>query len=147
MRYRTHGPMPNLVALAPLAAAMLAGCQGPRPAPPAPPQARATAHAHDSAPMKLTGAAEAEADIANGRLRLKRIGWPSPWQQTHAELLQKRFGVTLDHVAGDYVTAEVISRTTEYNRRMAVEIASRFGEGALEQVEKEAKQRWRAALP
>ena len=115
--------------------------------PGAKPRPRGAPGAAPAAPAKLTGAAAAEADITAGVLQLKRYGWPSPWQQTHAALLRDRLGVSLDHVAGCAVTAALIDDVTAYNRRMEIEIASRFGEGALEQVEAEAKQRWRAALP
>ncbi len=73
------------------------------------------------------GHAEAEAEIAAGRLGHRAFGKLVTWWDDVARLLQERYQITATVVGGCTTRTNVKVRALGYNERMSEEIAFRFG--------------------
>ncbi|MBV9122211.1 MAG: hypothetical protein JO112_02480 [Planctomycetes bacterium] len=82
-------------------------------------------------PEYAEGLAEAEKDIAAGKLKLKAYGKLVPWWTTAADLLKEQYGVEYEVVGWCMTPIEVAANVAAYNERMEQEIASRFGPKAV----------------
>lgn len=85
------------------------------------------------------GQAEAERDIAAGKLCVRGFGFPVPWAYRSAELAKAQLGVECEAVAGCNVSNTLIDRTKGYNDRMLREIDHQFGPDALDRLDQIAK--------
>ena len=73
-------------------------------------------------------------DIAQGKLRLEFPGRPGPGSFDYAQIFKARYGVEID-VGG--VAMKHTDYLSEYNRIMKEEIARRFGESVVSEVQAE----------
>ncbi|MHC4428718.1 MAG: hypothetical protein ACYS0D_08950, partial [Planctomycetota bacterium] len=78
----------------------------------------------------------AERDIAEGRLVVTIWGFPGPADHVYQKLLKERFGIEVR--MGGCVLPEDYD-PEHYNGRMLAEIERRFGQGILEETQKEAE--------
>jgi hypothetical protein len=93
------------------------------------------------AKWRAEGRAQAESDIAVGKLCVKTYGLPAPWSQKYEALVKEKYGVEFDTVAGCVVSDELVERTAGYNEPMLREIRRQFGPDALEKLTEEARAR------
>lgn len=85
------------------------------------------------------GKADAQADLAAGKLRLETAGFPAPWVGSYARLLRERHGIEVRSVAGCVIDKETLQHMEAYNAVMEAEISRRFGKDALEKTAGEAQ--------
>ena len=89
------------------------------------------------------GRAEAEDDIAAGRLCVREYGKVVPWWPDAAALLKSEYGVDFVVVGGCITMRDVASKADGYNQRMMEEVQSRYGRDVVEatfrQVERKRK--------
>ncbi len=100
-----------------------------------------------AAPVRIltpvsSGKAEAQRDVAQGKLRLLGYGLPAPWASEFNRILKDRYGIEHVYVAGCVVTDEIIQHTNAYNA-VSMEAAKRkFGNDIFEKAEREAEHDW-----
>jgi hypothetical protein len=96
-------------------------------------------------PNFAQGRAEAEDDIAAGRLGQRAFGKLVPWWEDVAQLLQERYQIGLEVVGWCITESSVAARAMGYNERMDEEIAGRFGSDVVaatwREVERKRKKR------
>ncbi|MCO5053978.1 MAG: hypothetical protein M9920_17005 [Verrucomicrobiae bacterium] len=88
------------------------------------------------------GKAEAQRDIADGKLVLKTWGMPVPWIDVYRSNLLSRHQIVMHPVAGCSVTEALIESVKGYNEVSKTEIEKRIGTGVLERVLEESKLLW-----
>lgn len=81
-------------------------------------------------PAAVEGQQEARRDIAAGKLILRAYGLMGP--SAYPKILQEKYGIRLERVAGCVVDANMVAKTGAYNAVMKAEIEKRFGRGVLE---------------
>jgi len=90
-------------------------------------RSRPAARPADGAAAYAAGRAEAETDLAAGKLGWRQYGLPlmpeGPWRET----LAKDYGIDLQVVAGSIVTDDVVQRSAGYNDVMQAAIEKRHG--------------------
>jgi hypothetical protein len=91
------------------------------------------------AKWRAEGRAEAERDLAAGKLGLKSYGLPVRWQRKYHEMAREKLGVEYNVVAGCMVDDELVEQTEGYNEPMLREINRRHGSDALDKVWEAAK--------
>jgi hypothetical protein len=91
------------------------------------------------------GEAEARADIAAGRPKLKVVGLTRKDQSVRERLYQERFGVKMEVVAGCPVSVYLERYVHAYNKVIYDQIAAKFGSEAVGSVEKDAWDIFRAS--
>jgi hypothetical protein len=84
------------------------------------------------------GRKDAETHIAGDVLMPEAFGYPAPCREEYERILQDRYGVTLNAVAGCVVNSWILDHARCYNETMEAEIARRYGRALLEQVAKDA---------
>jgi hypothetical protein len=77
------------------------------------------------------GHAQAERDLAAGKLCVRTYGLPAPWFEKYKALAREKYGVEIDAVAGCVVDDGLRERANGYNEAMLQEIRRRFGRDAL----------------
>jgi len=97
------------------------------------PDAVATPVWFDRAELDAQGRRDAEADIRNGRLRLKSFGTLAPWHKEYDATLKRRYGIDVVRVAGCVVDEHEIEWRA-YNQVMVARIERGFGRGILDKV-------------
>jgi hypothetical protein len=80
---------------------------------------------------KARGRAEAERDLAAGRLCIRSYGLPPPWLGRYVARARADLGVEIEAVGGCEVDDAVVARAEGYNEIMSGELDRRFGPGAL----------------
>jgi hypothetical protein len=95
------------------------------------------------------GRAEANNDLAAGRLRYRTYGMPEVWNgpNLYTEHLRNDYGIELVTVAGCVVTEDLVNRTRGYNETTLPAIEARYGKGVLERVHKQAGDEWKQLHP
>jgi hypothetical protein len=86
--------------------------------------------------------ADAGRDIDQGTLRLKTYGLPPRGESEYARLLEERYGVELNRVAGCAVMEPTIEYVRHYNNRMIREMERRHGPIDLGALRDEAYEQW-----
>lgn len=121
---RTHISKPLFVAVVLLVPAA-AGCSSPR----------------------SEGRAEAERDLAAGRLCVRTYGFPSPWIGKYVARAKAELGVEVESVGDCTVDDDIVARAEGYNERMTREIDQRHGPGALARVAEAARLEFEREAP
>lgn len=83
------------------------------------------------------GRAEAEVEIAAGRLGHRAFGKLVTWSEKIAEVLQDRYQIAFQIVGGCTTRSSVKARAVGYNERMNEEIAVRFGSDVVAAIRRE----------
>jgi len=91
----------------------------------------------------LRGIADAEAELADGRLALERFGYPPPWLPAYRRILRERHGIEERSVAGCVVDAEVTSHAQGFNEVMNREIRRKWPGEILDRAAQEAAAQYR----
>jgi hypothetical protein len=95
--------------------------------------------------FRAEGQAEAERDLAAGRLCQKTYGLPAPWCRGYEALAGQKLGVEFRAVAGCVVDEELIERVAGYNELMRRAIEGRFGKRALDDFAEAARVQYQQA--
>ncbi len=85
------------------------------------------------------GKAEAEHDIQHKTVRIKTYGLPTSWRETYARLLNERYGIQLETVAGCCVTHELVDEVRGYNEVSQAFIIKTHGTNFLSSVQDDAR--------
>ncbi|MEI8290228.1 MAG: hypothetical protein WCH99_12220 [Verrucomicrobiota bacterium] len=88
------------------------------------------------------GRAEAQRDIAGGKIVLKTYGLPAAWSEMYRSNLSSRYQIESRPVAGCVVTEALVESVKGYNEISKAEIERRNGTGILQRVAKESEQMW-----
>lgn len=88
---------------------------------------------------RAEGRAEAERNLAAGKLGLKTYGLPAPWSWKYRDIAREKLGVEFNAVAGCVVDDELVERAAGYNEPMQREIDRRHGPGALQKLAEVAR--------
>jgi len=83
--------------------------------------------------------ADAQRDIAAGKLIIKWFGLPDGSESNYAALAKQRYGITVQFVAGDVLTRQEYTYWSSYDRTSRREIELRYGPFALDSLETEAR--------
>jgi hypothetical protein len=88
------------------------------------------------------GRAEAQKDIASGKIILKSYGLPVPWSEAYRSNLLSQYQIVSRPVAGCAVTKTLVERVKGYNEIAKAEIERRYGTGVVQRVAREAELAW-----
>jgi hypothetical protein len=91
------------------------------------------------------GRKEAQSDIARQAPKLLLYGRAAADVAERAAILKDRLGITVNSLAGCIVSPPLTRFADNYNSEVRQFIAAKFGPNALEQVERDATQRWQTA--
>jgi len=97
------------------------------------------------AEMAERGRRDAERDFRAGKAKLYWRGKPMDEHREYAKLLKERFGVALSFAA-EHMSSQRGSYLEGYNEQIREEIAAVHGEKALEDVEREAEEQYKARV-
>jgi hypothetical protein len=86
-------------------------------------------------------------DAIRGHDELKVYGLPSPWAGEYARLLEQRYGVEIDPVAGCVVTEGLVWYVDGYNSVARPRIVARRGKDVFAECAKEARAAWELIHP
>jgi hypothetical protein len=90
------------------------------------------------------GAGEANFDIARGAPRLLVYGRADPDISERTQLYDRRFGVTIVPLADCVLNQPLIAFADSYDAAVGSYVARRFGAGALDQANRDARRMWLA---
>jgi hypothetical protein len=91
------------------------------------------------------GRAEAQVDLAQGRVNYRTYGMPMEWDgpDLYAQRLRNDYNIELVVVAGCEINEDLVNRTQGYNDVALPFIEARYGEGILERVRQQAVDEWK----
>jgi hypothetical protein len=86
-------------------------------------------------------------DLALGDYKIKGAGYPAPEYWEYRKLLQERYGVQINAVAGCVVDEELDWYIDGYNSISSPRIKAHFGENIFEECSEEARVKWEKDHP
>lgn len=86
-------------------------------------------------------------DHACGHYEVQVYGLPPPWDGEYSQLLQERYGVEVNPVAGCVVTPELVSYVEGYNAVSRPRIEARFGKDIFAECAMEVQAAWEREHP
>jgi hypothetical protein len=92
----------------------------------------------------LRGMLMAYIDHARGHREVKTLGHPPPWEGQYARLLNERYGVKLNRVAGCVVTPWLAWYVKGYNAASRGLLQGEYGPGLFEECARLAEQQFEA---
>ena len=100
-----------------------------------------------AAPIRMTtpasrGEAEAQQDVAEGKIKLLEFGLPTPWASEYNTILKDRYGIQPVYVAGCVVTEELVQHAHTYNEVSMAAARRKFGNDVFEKTVREAIQNY-----
>jgi hypothetical protein len=93
------------------------------------------------------GVLMAHLDHARGHYEVQTAGLPAPWEWDFARLLEERYGVQLNRVAGCNVPHSLRSYITGYNSVSVRLLEEKFGKDIFPECAAEARVMWEAEHP
>jgi len=93
----------------------------------------------------LRGQLAAKIDISHGQYKVLGYGLPTPWRSNYAALLNSRFGVRYEAVAGCTVTQGIVDYVEAYDKESSSAINRKFGRDVLKEAVDETEKEWAIA--
>src|SRR5262245_31023182 len=93
------------------------------------------------------GMLRAYIDHARGHFEQKTFGYPAPWRWEYARLLEEKYGVKLNAVAGCEVDYSLFEYVEGYNAVSTSLLIDHFGHDIFEECYTLARERWETDHP
>lgn len=95
----------------------------------------------------IRGHLDARYDVLHGNYRVLTYGMPGPWRDDWKRLLQDRYQITNEAVAGCLVSDSLIAYVRAYNGVSIISANEKFGHDVFAEISEEARENWRAMNP